>query len=64
MTKTLPKGHVSCLSKSFRYTPAVSTNVAATFTRITRELKLRAAIGVSNTTERALRLAPYSVHLS
>lgn len=43
MEKTLPKGHVSCLSKSFHYTPAASTNVAATFARIKRELTLRAA---------------------
>ena len=45
MTKTLPKGHVSCLSNTFRYTPAVKTNVAETFARISRELKLRAQAG-------------------
>ena len=39
MTKTLPKGHVSCLSNAFRYTPATHTNVANTFARISRELK-------------------------
>jgi hypothetical protein len=39
MTKTLPKGHVSCLSSAFRYTPAAHTNVASTFARIARELR-------------------------
>ena len=43
MTKTLPKGHVSCLSNAFRYTPAAHTNVANTFARISRELKTRDA---------------------
>ena len=38
MEKCLPKGHVSCLSKTFRYTPAVNTSVARTFARIKREL--------------------------
>jgi len=38
MSKTLPKGHLSCLSKSFRYTPAVGTNLAGTFERIKRGL--------------------------
>jgi hypothetical protein len=36
--KTLPKGHLSCLSKSFRYTPAAGTNLAGTFERIKRAL--------------------------
>ncbi len=39
MTKTLPKGHLSCLSSAFRYTPAVRTNVADTLARIAREIK-------------------------
>ena len=43
MTKTLPKGHVSCLSNAFRYTPAAHTNLASTFARISRELKARDA---------------------
>ncbi len=43
MTKTLPKGHVSCLSNAFRYTPAMHTNVAHTFARISREMKSRDA---------------------
>jgi hypothetical protein len=43
MTKTLPKGHVSCLSNAFRYTPAAHTNVASTFARIRREQKTRDA---------------------
>jgi hypothetical protein len=38
MTRTLPKGHLSCLSRAFRYTPAVRTSVAATFARVKREL--------------------------
>ena len=38
MSKTLPKGHLSCLSNSFRYTPAAGTNVANTFARIKQEL--------------------------
>ncbi|HKC43263.1 MAG TPA: hypothetical protein VKC64_05510 [Burkholderiales bacterium] len=41
MSKMLPKGHLSCLSKTFRYTPAAHTNVAQTFARIARELKER-----------------------
>ena len=41
MSKTLPKGHLSCLSDAFRYTPAAHTNVASTFERIKRELKER-----------------------
>ena len=43
MTKTLPKGHVSCLSNAFRYTPAAHTNVADTFARISRQLKTQGA---------------------
>ena len=38
MSKTLPKGHLSCLSNSFRYTPAAGTNVANTVARIKQEL--------------------------
>ena len=41
MQKTLPKGHLSCLSNAFRYTPAIRTNVADTFARINWELKER-----------------------
>jgi len=37
--KPLPKGHQSCLSPAFRYTPAASTNLARTFARIRRALK-------------------------
>jgi hypothetical protein len=37
VTKTLPKGHVSCLSSTFRYTPALHTDLAQTFARIKRE---------------------------
>jgi hypothetical protein len=43
MTKTLPKGHVSCLSNAFRYTPAAHTNIASTFARISRQLKTQGA---------------------
>lgn len=38
MQKTLPKGHASILSESFRYTSAVETNVAKTFARIRAQL--------------------------
>ena len=41
MSKVLPKGHRSCLSGAFRYTPAVHTNIANTFARIKRELMER-----------------------
>jgi hypothetical protein len=41
MARTLPKGHLSCLSGAFRYTPAERTNVAETFARIARELGTR-----------------------
>ena len=34
MQTSLPKGHVSCLSKAFKYTPAVNTDVAKTFARV------------------------------
>lgn len=37
MLKSLPKGHLSCLSNAFRYTPAADTNVAKTFARIKRD---------------------------
>jgi hypothetical protein len=35
----LPKGHLSCLSASFRYTPSSGTNIAKTFARIKRTLR-------------------------
>lgn len=38
MAKTLTKGHLSCLSDRFRYTPAHRTDVAQTLARIRREL--------------------------
>ena len=38
MQTSLPKGHVSCLSKSFKYTPAVNTDVAKTFARVRLQL--------------------------
>jgi hypothetical protein len=41
MSKILPKGHLSCLSSGFRYTPAMQTNIANTFARIKRELAER-----------------------
>ena len=31
---TLPKGHVSCLSDAFRYTPASQTDIVKTFARV------------------------------
>jgi hypothetical protein len=42
MPNTLPKGHLSCLSSAFRYTPAVRTNIAETFARVRRELQEQA----------------------
>jgi len=48
MDKALPKGHVSCLSESFRYTPASGTNVAKTFARVQRRLKQREHEVVAN----------------
>jgi hypothetical protein len=47
MSKVLPKGHLSCLSSAFRYTPAMQTNVAHTFARIKRELTERGETRVS-----------------
>jgi hypothetical protein len=43
MSSNLPKGHLSCLSNAFRYTPALRTNIAETFARIRRELQNRDA---------------------
>jgi hypothetical protein len=39
MQITLPKGHQSCLSRSFKYTPAVKTDVAKTFARVRLQLE-------------------------
>ena len=39
MQKTLPKGHTSCLSPNFKYTPSAHTDLAKTFARIGRPLK-------------------------
>jgi hypothetical protein len=47
MSKVLPKGHPSCLSAAFRYTPAMHTNIANTFARIKRELTERSEAQVS-----------------
>ena len=44
MQKLLPKGHVSCLSRGFRYTPAAGTDLAKTFARIRRQLKAEARV--------------------
>jgi hypothetical protein len=38
MQTSLPKGHVSCLSNTFKYTPAMHTDVAKTFARIRLQL--------------------------
>jgi hypothetical protein len=40
MQRMLPKGHPSCLSRSFRYTPSVETDVAKTFARVRERLAL------------------------
>jgi hypothetical protein len=42
MQITLPKGHQSCLSRSFKYTPAVETDVAKTFARVRLQLAAQA----------------------
>jgi hypothetical protein len=39
MQTSLPKGHVSILSRSFKYTPAMETNVAKTFARVRLQLE-------------------------
>ena len=39
--KNLPKGHLSCLSDTFRYTSASETSIAKTFARVRRQLKQR-----------------------
>ncbi len=63
MTKTLPKGHVSCLSNTFQYTPATHTNVANTFARISRELKTPNAPspGIRTSTEPRPARRPFPV---
>jgi hypothetical protein len=42
MSKTLPKGHRSCLTEEFRYIPAASTDIARTFERVRRQLERQA----------------------
>jgi hypothetical protein len=39
MQKALPKGHASCLSSEFKYTPAAHTDLGKTFARIRRQLR-------------------------
>jgi hypothetical protein len=39
MQKPLPKGHESCLSRSFKYTPAVKTDLKSTFDRVRQQLR-------------------------
>jgi len=39
MLKTLPKGHTSCLSSQFMYTPASHTDLGKTFVRIKLQLR-------------------------
>ncbi len=51
MPKTLPKGHVSCLSGAFRYTDASTTNLVKTFARVRRELKREAQPATGNVRE-------------
>ena len=51
MHKTLPKGHVSCLSGAFRYTDASSTDLAKTFARVRRELTRGAQPATGNVRE-------------
>lgn len=42
MQRSLPKGHESCLSRAFRYTPAVKTDVAKTFARVRQQQRVPA----------------------
>ena len=39
MSKVLPKGHASCYSKAFKYTPAASTDVAKTFAKARKRME-------------------------
>ena len=39
MQKTLPKGHASCLSPAFKYTPSTHTDLGKTFARIRGQRK-------------------------
>jgi len=39
MLKTLPKGHTSCLSSQFMYTPASRTDLRKTFARFKLQLR-------------------------
>jgi hypothetical protein len=48
MERTLPKGHLSCLSGRFKYTPAISTSIAKTFARIRAGEKSEGAQGGKN----------------
>jgi hypothetical protein len=40
MHRSLPKGHESCLSRRFEFTPSVATDVARTFARVRERLAL------------------------
>ena len=39
MKPVLPKGHLSCFSPAFKYTPAANTDIKATFARIREQLE-------------------------
>lgn len=39
MKKILPKGHLSCYAKGFRYKTAASTDVARTFARVRKRME-------------------------
>ena len=41
MLKPLPRGHVSCLSPNFKYTPSTHTDIASTFARLRRDPKAK-----------------------
>jgi hypothetical protein len=51
MQKTLPKGHTSCLSPQFKYTPATHTDLGKTFARIKHQLKGQSEGGRANVRE-------------
>lgn len=42
MPTILPKGHLSILNATFKYTPSMRTDLAATFKRIRAEAEARA----------------------
>jgi hypothetical protein len=54
--KSLPKGHTSILSPAFRYTPAASTDLRATFARVREQLAARDRENAREAEEKTVRL--------